>query len=191
MLIIGLIMFSLVLLNVQNLAIFLGKDYTGIEKVVFFLGIGKLIDLGTGANTQIIATSNYWKVDFTTNVIYTLVSLPLNYILISKYGLMGAGYSTLIAVTFYNAMRFGFLWFKFGLQPYTVKDLLTLLYAMAAAAAAWFVPQQANEFVDTAFRTILFCSLFFPLVYFSKISDEMNQLTKKYLLILRNIASRR
>ncbi|MEJ7679547.1 MAG: hypothetical protein WKG06_17140 [Segetibacter sp.] len=61
------------------------------------IGIGKLIDLGTGANAQIIATSSYWKVDFTTNVLYTLLALPLNYILISNYGLIGAAYSSLIS----------------------------------------------------------------------------------------------
>ncbi len=191
LLIIGLAMFCLILLNVQNLAIFLGKGYTGIEKVVFFLGIGKLIDLGTGANTQIISTSNYWKVDFTTNVIYTLVSLPLNYILISHFDLLGASYATMIAIAFYNAMRFGFLWYKFGLQPYTFKDLLALVYAAISAIAAYLIPKSANIFADTAVRTLVFCTLFFPAVYFTGISAEINQLIKKYLSWVRNIIFRR
>jgi O-antigen/teichoic acid export membrane protein len=191
LLIIGLSMFCLILLNIQNLAIFLGKNYHGIEKVVFFLGIGKLIDLGTGANTQIIATSNYWKVDFTTNVIYTLVSLPLNYILISHYGLMGAGYSTMIALSFYNIMRFGFLWYKFGLQPYTGKDILAVLYAAIAALASYYMPKASNIYTDTLLRTAVFCGLFFPAVYFTGISSEVNQLIKKYVVLLKGIILRR
>ena len=191
LLIIGLAMFSLILLNVHNLASFLGKDYKGIEMVVFFLGLSKLIDLGTGANTQIIATSNYWKVDFTTNVIYTIVALPLNYILISYFGLMGAAYSTLIAIGFYNAMRFGFLWIKFGLQPYTRKDMLAIIYAAAAALASYYIPHISNIFIDAIVRTIIFCGLFFPAVYFTGVSSEVNELIKKYLLSLKNIIFRR
>ncbi|MEO5684281.1 MAG: oligosaccharide flippase family protein [Chitinophagaceae bacterium] len=190
LLIIGLAMFCLVLLNIHNLAIFLGKDYDGIELVVFLLGISKLIDLGTGANAQIISTSNYWKVDFTTNVIYTIIALPLNYILISQYGLMGAAYSTLIAISFYNAMRFGFLWYKFGLQPYTGKDVLAILYAAVAALAGYFLPQAPNIFADAIFRTLLFCCIFFPAVYFTGISTEVNGIIRKYVLLLKGIIFR-
>src|ERR1700737_1897131 len=108
-----------------------------IRELVFFLVIGKLIDLGTGANTQIIATSNYWKVDFITNVLYTLIALPLNYILIVHFGLMGAAYSSLISLSFYNLMRFVFLWYKFGLQPYRGKDLLSVILATIATFATY------------------------------------------------------
>jgi O-antigen/teichoic acid export membrane protein len=191
LLIIGLSMFCLVLVNVHNLVFFLGKDYKGIEWVIFFLGLSKLIDLGTGANAQIISTSNYWKVDFTITVIFTLIALPLNYILIAHYGLMGAAYATLIAICFYNAMRFGFLWLKFGLQPYTWKDILAFVYAAIATLAGYYIPEASNIFVDTALRTIVFCGLFFPAVYFTGISAEVNQLIKKYVLLIKDITFRK
>jgi O-antigen/teichoic acid export membrane protein len=180
LLIVGLAMFSLLLLNAHNLAIYMGSDFKGIEMVVFFLGIGKLVDLGTGANAQIIGTSNYWKVDFTTNVIYTLIALPLNYILITHYGLMGAAYSTLISVTFYNLMRFGFLWYKFGLQPYRWKDILVIIIAVAAGFITYSIPRISSVFVDTAMRTSIFSLLFFSAVYLTGISAEVNQIIKKY-----------
>lgn len=190
LLVIGLSMFCIILLNVHNLGIFLGKDYKGIEMVVFFLGISKLIDLGTGANAQIISTSNYWKVDFTTTVIFTLIALPLNYFLISLNGLNGAAYATLIAICFYNAMRFGFLWAKFGLQPYAAKHLLAVLYAGIAAAAAFFVPRMSNIYADTATRTTIFCAIFFPAIYFTGVSTEVNDLIKKYILSAKRIIFR-
>lgn len=187
LLIIGLAMFGLMLLNVHNLGIFLGKDYEGIEKVVFFLGISKMIDLGTGANTQIISTSSFWRTDFFTNVIYTLIALPLNYFLIAHFQVMGAAYSTLIAIGFYNAMRFGFLWYKFGFQPYTWKDLMAVGFAAAGGWLAWLLPQAQNIFADTALRTILFSIVFFPLVYAAKVSEEVNGLIKKYIISAKDI----
>jgi O-antigen/teichoic acid export membrane protein len=190
LLIVGLILFCLILLNVHNFAAFLGKNYNGIEMVVFFLGISKLIDLGTGANAQIITTSNYWKVDFTTNVIMTIIALPLNYILISHYGKLGAAYSTLIAIIVYNSMRFGFLWIKFGLQPYTWKDLLAVVYAAIAAVVSYGIPLIKNIFADAALRSFVFCLLFFPAIYFTGVSSEVNQLIKKYLLLFKSVISR-
>lgn len=191
LLVIGLAMFCLLFLNVHNLASFLGKDYDGIEKVVFFLGLSKLVDLGTGANTQIITTSSFWKTDFVTNAIYTVVALPLNYILIYFFDINGAAYSALIALSFYNAMRFAFLWIKFGLQPYTWRDGLAVLFAGAATLLAWWLPDAGNIVADTIFRTLVFSIVFFPLIYFAKVSEEMNGLIKKYIISAKDIIFRR
>jgi O-antigen/teichoic acid export membrane protein len=180
LLVIGLVMLALILLNVQNLGIYLGRDFRGFETVVVIMGIAKLIDLGTGVNGQIIGTSNYWKVDFATNVIYTVLALPLNYILISRFGLTGAAYSFLISLSFYNVMRFGFLWYKFGLQPYTIKDLLVICIAVIAAVLCYLLPAYPNIFIDSIIRSILFLVLFLPLLYFSKISAEINEIINKY-----------
>jgi O-antigen/teichoic acid export membrane protein len=190
LLIVGLVVFLVILLNSHNLAIFLGKDYAQIETVMFFLGLGKLVDLGTGANTQIIGTSNYWKVDFTTNVIYTLLALPLNYILISHWGLLGAAYSTVISLVFYNLMRYIFLWYKFGLQPYTWRHLLVLLLAFAAFYLTRSIPRFHSVVIDTVLRTTVFSILFLPAVYFTRISPEANQLVLKYAGRIRQFFDR-
>jgi O-antigen/teichoic acid export membrane protein len=181
LLVIGLLMFSVIWLNIHNLGAYLGKDFTGIESIVLFMGIGKLIDLGTGANSQIIGTSSFWKVDFTTNVIYTLIALPLNYILIDRLGLMGAAYSTLIALTFFNAMRFGFLWYKFGLQPYSLKNFLVAGIAIVCALIVYSIPKAPSIIVDTAVRTFTFLVLFVPAIYFTNVSEEINGLIRNFL----------
>ncbi len=180
LLIIGLVMFSIIWLNTHNLGKYLGKDFSGIEKLVLLMGIGKLIDLGTGANAQIIATSSYWKVDFTTNVLYTILALPLNYILISNYGLIGAAYSTLISLTFYNAMRFGFLWYKFKMQPYSGQNLLVIAIAIICTVIVYNIPKHSSPVLDTIIRTIAFVILFTPAIYFSNISEEINGLIRNY-----------
>jgi O-antigen/teichoic acid export membrane protein len=110
--------------------------------------------------------------------------LPLNYILISHFGLMGAAYSTVISLCFYNFMRFGFLWYKFGFQPYRWKELLSVALAVIAGYITFQIPYFSNILLDTVIRTLIFCSLFFPCVYFAGISIEVNQLIRKYALQL-------
>ncbi|MDB5230248.1 MAG: polysaccharide biosynthesis protein [Chitinophagaceae bacterium] len=180
LLVVGFLLFGLMWLNIHSLAAYLGKNYYGIEELVLLMGIAKLIDLGTGTNAQIIATSSFWRVDFTTNVIYTLLALPLNYILISRYGLLGAAYSTLISLSFYNVMRFGFLWYKFNLQPYNLKDLFTVIAAVISAGAAYFVPHIFSAVTDIIIRSGVFLVLFVPAIYFCNVSGEITELIKKY-----------
>ena len=181
LLVIGLGLFGLIWLNIHNLAGYLGKDFSGIEAIVLFMGVGKLIDLGTGANSQIIATSSYWKVDFTTNVIYTLIALPLNYILIDHYGLMGAAYAFLISLAVFNSMRFGFLWFKFGFQPYSFKSFLAVLLAGICCLITYSIPRVPSVIADTVVRSITFLLLFLPSMYFANISEEINQIIRNFL----------
>jgi O-antigen/teichoic acid export membrane protein len=174
LLIIGLIMYCIVLLNIHNLGIYLGPDYRGIEYIVIFMGTAKLIDLGTGVNSQIIGTSNYWKVDFTTNVIYTLIALPLNYYLIDRYELRGAAYSSLISIGLFNLMRFGFLWWKFGLQPYSLKHVRLIVLAVVSGIIVYMIPHHKSIIIDTIIRTLAFSILFIPAMFYMKISDEVN-----------------
>lgn len=180
LLVIGLGMFALLWLNSNNIASWMGKDYQGMGSIILFLGIAKLIDLGTGANAQIIITSNYWKVDFTTNVVYTILAIPLNYILISRYGLLGAGYSAVLSQLLYNLMRFAFLWIKFGLQPYHIRHFFAILATLFAGTLAYFIPQQSSFIVDGIIRAGVFILIFAPLIFVCKVSVEMNDMVIKY-----------
>ncbi|GAO43707.1 lipopolysaccharide biosynthesis protein [Flavihumibacter petaseus] len=181
LLLVGLTMFGLMWLNLHNIAGFLGKDFSGVDTAILIMGIGKLIDLGTGANSQIIGTSSYWKVDFTTNVIYTIIALPLNFLLITHFGIKGAAYATLISLSFYNLMRFGFLWWKFNMQPYTWKDLLAVVLAIAGILLVKLVPHRADFIVDAIIRSILFIAFFATAIYVSRISEEANKYVDRYL----------
>jgi len=110
---IGLLLFGLIWLNIENLVAFLnwishkeGGGYEALAPIVFIMGLAKLIDLATGVNGQIIGTSNYWRFDFFTNLFYIVLSIPLNFYLISNYSLIGLAYSNLAALTLYNSVRF-------------------------------------------------------------------------------------
>jgi O-antigen/teichoic acid export membrane protein len=181
LLVIGLGMFSLLWLNSHNIAAYMGKDFNGMESVILFLGIAKLIDLGTGANAQIIGTSNYWRVDFITNIIYTILALPLNYLLISRYGLLGAAYANLISQLLYNLMRYFFLWYKFKLQPYNLKHLLAIVIAVSATLLVYCIPVQFSYVLDAIIRTMAFTIIFVPLMYKSNISIELNTLAETWI----------
>jgi len=177
---IGLLLFGLVWLNVDNLVAFLnfisnkyGSGYDELPKLIFILGLAKLIDLGTGVNSQIIGTSNYWKFDFYTNLFYIVLSLPLNYFLIKSYGLEGLAFSNLIALTLYNSVRFGFLYKKFNLQPYTWRHGFFLLSSITLMLLINMLPIANNFVANILIQSFSFGISFYVLAYWINPAPEI------------------
>ena len=161
---IGLLLFGLIWLNIGNLVSFLnwisqrqqGGGYEALMPLIFIMGLAKLIELGTGVNGQIIGTSSYWKFDFFTNLFYVIISLPLNYFLIKNYNLEGLAVSNLIAAVLYNSIRFGFLYKKFKLQPYTWQHFIFMLLCIALMLLVHQMPDSANIVTNIVIRSILY-----------------------------------
>ena len=180
LLIIGLLLFGLIWLNIENLVAFLnwishkqGGGYDALTKLIFILGLAKLIDLGTGVNSQIIGTSNYWKFDFYTNLFYILLSLPLNYYLIKHYGLEGLAFSNLVALTLYNSVRFGFLYKKFNLQPYTLKHGIFLLLSISLMLLVHQIPTNNNFAINIVIKSVIYGIAFYGLAYWINPAPEI------------------
>ena len=64
--------------------------------IFFFLGLTKVIDMGTGLNAQIIATSTYWRFEMISGAILLVIMLPLTYILAKQYDVIGPAIASLI-----------------------------------------------------------------------------------------------
>ncbi len=189
LLVIGLMLFGLIWLNIENLVAFLNwvshkqsGGYDAISKLIFILGIAKLIDLATGVNGQIIGTSNYWKFDFFTNLFYILLSIPLNYYLILNYSLEGLAYSNLIALTLYNSIRFTFLYKKFDLQPYTFKHGLFLLASIGLMLGIHQLPMASNFAVNIAIQSVSFGIGFYLLTQWINPAPEILAIVRNFFL---------
>jgi O-antigen/teichoic acid export membrane protein len=184
---IGLLLFGLIWLNIDNLVAFLnlisnkyGGGYDELPKLIFILGLAKLIDLATGVNGQIIGTSNFWKFDFYTNLFYIVLSLPLNYFLIKNYGLEGLAFSNLVALTLYNSIRFGFLYKKFNLQPYTWRHGTFLITSIILMLLVHQLPIINNFFLNIFIQSATFSVSFYLLVKWINPSPEVLSLFNSF-----------
>ena len=187
---IGLLLFGLIWLNTDNLVNFLNwvsnkeaGGYDAISKLIFILGLAKLIDLATGVNSQIIGTSNFWKFDFFTNLFYILLSLPLNYYLIKNYNLEGLAYSNLIALCLYNSIRFLFLYKKFKLQPYTYKHGLFLVLSIALILLVHQIPSVNNIVANIFLQSSVFGISFYLLVSWMNPAPEALEIVNNFFKV--------
>jgi len=176
LLLVGLAIAGCIFLNLDNCIRYFGPTYQLIKPICIIIGVAKLIDLGTGMNSQILLLSKYWKVDFTTNVVFVFLAIPLNYILIKHYGVIGSAYANFIALGFFNLIRFIYIFVLFKLQPFTKETLYLIAIAIASILAIHFIPFMVNVYIDAVIRAILYLILFIPLITIVRISEDVNTL---------------
>lgn len=168
--------FLLIWLNFYDaiLTFKLKPAYVSAAWVFFILGLTKIIDMGTGVNAQIIATSNYWKFEFVSGIILLVLMLPLTYLLTNTIGITGPAIATLISITIYNIIRIVFLWKKFKLFPFTIQSLYTILLAAACYSITYFAFLQVHGITGMVLRSFTFIALYTSGTIGMKLSPDIH-----------------
>jgi len=149
--------------------------YLQSEWIFFFLGMARVVDLGTGVNSQIIGTSTFWRFEFISGMVLLSLAIPLNYYLVKHYGIIGAGYSTFISYSVYNVIRILFLKTKFNMHPFSNKTIYAILLAFVSYTICYFVFRPMHGFVAIMLKTIVFTALYGGgIVYFDLSPDVLS-----------------
>jgi O-antigen/teichoic acid export membrane protein len=175
MLVFAVAVFSLIWLNFTD-GVFtfkLQNQYLDARWVFFFIGLMKIIDMGSGVNAQIIGTSTFWRFEFFTGIILIAITLPLNYYLTKKMGIIGPAIANLISFTIYNAIRYFFLLKKFKLQPFTKETIYTILLGVASFYITHFLFNNQQGFSWLVVRSLCFIGLYGSGTLLLKLSPDI------------------
>jgi len=151
----------------------LKESYIYALPVFFYIGMMRILDMGTGLNAQIISTSTFWRFEFFTGLILLSLALPLNYYLTKQLGVIGPAISNLIAFTIYNFIRCLFLWKKVKMQPFNSKTFLTIISGIICYTACYLLFNRFTGLEWILARTSTFIILFGALVYFLKLTPDL------------------
>jgi len=180
LLVAGMGLGGVILINLHNIQRYFGAEYAIMITPLAILVASRWINLGTGLNTVIIQLSTYWRFDFASTLIYSIIGIPLNFLLIKSFGMMGAALANVAAMLLYNSLRFFFIWKKFGLQPFSWKNGILLMSGICIIILIYLVPSLNNLFIDGILRSLLFILLFGLLIVKGNFSDEINWLWQKW-----------
>ena len=151
----------------------LKESYLNGFYVFILLGATKVIDMGTGVNSQIIGTSTYWRFEFISGVILLSIMLPLNYILTKQYDIVGTATAGLISIAIYNLIRIIFLWKKFNLHPFSAQSLYTVLLAASCFGICYLLFQNIHGLPGLFLRSIIFCIVYGTGSVYLKLSPDV------------------
>ncbi|MDQ6763929.1 MAG: lipopolysaccharide biosynthesis protein [Bacteroidota bacterium] len=175
LLIASLGIFIVIWLNYKDAVITfsLKPAYLQSQWIFFFLGMARVIDLGTGVNAQIIGTSVFWRFELLSGIILFLLITPLSYILVKQFGIVGAGYSNVISFTVYNIIRIIFLQRKFKMHPFSNKTLYAIFIAVACGALCYYTFQNFHGFFGMLLKGSVFISLYAGAVIYFDLSPDV------------------
>ena len=173
----SLFAFFCIWLNFENGITFfnINPDYLEGKWVFFLLGMVTIIELGTGVNGQIIATSTFWRFELWTSLLLTLMIIPLSYYLTVTYGILGPAIANLLSFSVYNFIRYYFLWKKFNMQPFSMKTIELLVIAMLAYFTSFFITKHLAGLTARVLSVIIFAAIYVPLFYVRNISPDVKQ----------------
>lgn len=169
-------MFALIWLNFTDgiVTFKLQTAYLDARWVFFFIGLYRIIDMGTGVNAQIIATSTLWRFEFFTGTLLLLITLPLTYVLTKFYfGILGPPIASLISFCVYNGIRFAFLYKKFRLQPFSHATWKTILLAGVCYLICYFPFADQQGLVWMILRSSLFVIMYGAGVLYGNLSSDV------------------
>ncbi|MGI4749139.1 MAG: lipopolysaccharide biosynthesis protein [Janthinobacterium lividum] len=186
-LIAALFIFLLVWVNVDNIFKVLPPAYAAGRYVIFFIGLGYVIDSATGVNGVILTSSRHFKYDSFFNLGLIGITIGLNLLFIPKYGITGAAIAAAATLLIFNTFRYIFILIVYKMQPFTIKSLYAILLAVLGYfICEKFIPTQPNFVLDTLIRAS-FITVFFCLsVYFLKLSEDINLFIQGYLFKFSN-----
>jgi O-antigen/teichoic acid export membrane protein len=183
--IIGMLLFLGIWSNIDNIFHIIGQNYISGKWVIFFIGLGSLIDLTTGANSSLIGTSKYYKVQTAFLIGLVVLIAIANLLLIPLYGISGAAIGSAISLTILNTARFLFLYYKFNLQPFNIRFVYVGLIGCISYFISELVPALPNFVLDIIVRSSMLTILFCAPIYFLKISVDINARADQYLRMLK------
>lgn len=170
--------FLLILSNLDNLFQFMpnGIVYSAGKDVIILIGFSKIIEAVSGMNFSIISYSHLYRYGTLILFLFSTIGISLNALLIPKLGMNGAAIATLITITIVHLFIHLLVYLKFGIatinkQIFQIIGILILTYLINMLLPIW-----SHFFIDGFVRTSILTIFFVSIIYYTKVSEEINQL---------------
>ncbi len=186
----GAFLFGGIWVNIDSILIILGPDYLAGKWVIFFIGLGYLIDMATGANAQIIAYSRYYKMALWFLIGLVVLVISSMYLLLPIWGIAGAAIAVAVSFLLNNLMRFVFLYRKYRLQPFTYRIFLVILVFLTAYVLGYVLPDLPLVW-DILVRSTVYTIVYFVLTTGLKVSAEVNSMLINILMKVRDLVNKK
>lgn len=171
----------LIMCNINNITALLPDGFGAVAPLVLILMLGRMVDMATGMNDQLITVSKYYKFNFYMSIVLVMLTILFNFLLIPKFGFYGAAWGTTIALALYNVGKYLFAFIKLKLQPFTNKSLLVLACGIVAFIPGFFIPFLLNPVFDTVLRSSVIVVVYTVMLVWLKPSKDL----ESYLLSIR------
>ncbi len=166
--------FLLMWTNIESIMKILPPDYYEGKFVIFYISIAYLIFMTGGLSSEIIQFSKYYKEYTLIMLILIICIIIFNLIFIPLYGITGAAMASALSYFVYSIIKYLFILFKFGYQPFGYKHLIGGLLIAFTFFIVDIIPHTEMLIPDLMIKSTACLIIFSIPVYFLKISEDAN-----------------
>lgn len=176
-----LFVFLAIWTNIDNLYFFVPNNaiYQTGKWVVLLIGLGKLSDVLFSVNGEIIVFSKFYLFNITSTLLMSAVVIALNILMIPLWGLEGAALASLIAMFFYNFIKYLYVKKKLGFDPFTFDIAKIVLLGMIGYGLDYFLmPQITPVLLDIVVRISLLLVSYSAGIWLMKIAPDSQEMIR-------------
>jgi len=153
----GFVLYSCIFLGINDLFTLLPAKENLLSSVPVFLilGIGVLINMGTGFNSEIISFSKYYRFNVIAILVMILLTVGLNlfFLLVLNMEIIGVAYATLISISTFNLLKTFYIWKKFRISPFDKKYVQLFLVIASTGVLLHFSPNHNSPFWNLVLKS--------------------------------------
>lgn len=180
--------FALIFFFPDNILSLFGPAFVEGDKALLILMAGQMINVATGSSGLILMMTGKVFVNLINSGIFCVLNIIMNIILIPKYGMIGAAWSSTIAISAIQVCRLVEVWFILKIQPYSrdiMKPVLSSVLASWIFLLVYYLDPGINrEHIGfISILCLLYLASYVLFLWFFKFSPED-------YIVLRNLKKR-
>jgi len=150
----GLFLFSIVSIHLDLLLTYVYNGrFDAVKPLFYIVFAGKLVDMATGLNWAIISNSSKYWANLIIGGCVLIITIWLEWLLIPKYGLIGAVAGIAIALLLNNSARSIYLFIQFKMNPFGRIHLKLLPILLLVTFVGLF--QSGHIWLDVILKDVL------------------------------------
>ena len=193
-LIAGALVFFIIWVNIDLFFELLpnGDKYVDGKWVFFLLGLAKLVNSSLNIGVTVLSYSRWYYLQLVFTAILTISAILLNNSLIPVLGMTGAAWSSIISFSIYYLFLLSLIIWKTKISPFSWKEIVVVAIIGVLFVINWISVRYVSgmvldvmgggivaKIVEAVLRTGIIVIIGLTIIYYTKISKEINEIINK------------
>ncbi len=181
----GVILGLIILVQFLPLVLNTWKDMHLVLTLVVIIGLTKLFDMFSSTNTLIIQYSPWYRFNTYVVLFLMITNVALNYILILRYGIIGAALATGVSIFLANNLRTYFLYRKMSIHPFTTTSVGFYLLILTISILSLWLNQTKGGLFSITFTAIAAVLVLTSFLFIWNLAPETRQIADNIMRRLK------
>lgn len=135
-----LLLFALIWCNIDSIYHFVPNReiYQAGKWVVFYIALGKVLDVAFSVNGEILVFSRYYRFNLVLTIGMSILIIAVNYWLIPIFGIEGAAIGSAGVMLAFNLVKYFYLKIRLQLDPFSKETLKIFMVGIPGFALMFF-----------------------------------------------------